>query len=115
MKTILLLLLAAGCFSGCTSKVASTTKEHRAIPSQSLAYNSYVNQRSQELQTMGGPFKDRNAAASKAQEEASSRFGDGALDNVTTTWSWGKNADRVQAQEALTDKLDDMAKEKKAR
>ena len=115
MKAVLLIMAAFGCFSGCATKFKSMTKEHRAVPSHALAYNNYVNERTGQLQSMGGPFKDRSVAASKAQEEASSRFGNGAVDSVTTTWSSSKYVDRVQAQEDFTDKLDDMAKEKQGR
>jgi hypothetical protein len=114
MKAVLFLIPAIVGFSGCASKVKSTTREHRAIPSNAVAYGNYISQRTEQLQSMGGPFKDRSVAALKAQEEASSRFGDGATDSVTTTWSSSKNADRIQAQEDFTDKLDDIAKEKKA-
>lgn len=111
MKKILLLLSLAVCFSGCASKVAKTTTEHRGDPSQSIAYGGFVRQRTEQLQQMGGPFKDRATAEQKAIEEADSRFGGNPGDSVTTTWS--TNTDKAHAQEEFTDKLNDMEKKKR--
>lgn len=113
MKTIPFLILIVACFTGCTSKLASTTKEHRGNTGEAVAYDNFIRHRTEELQRMGGPFKDRTAAAFKAQEEASSLFGAAPGDSVTTTWTSAKYASKVAAQEEFTEKLDDMDKEKK--
>jgi hypothetical protein len=109
MKKIPLIVLLAAAFSGCTSKPIATTKEHRGNPANAIAYGGFIDQRTEQLQQMGGPFKDRAAARQKAEEEANTHFGGPAGDSVTTTWSSSK----AQAQEEFTDKLDDMAKQKK--
>ena len=114
MKKILLATLLTAGLAGCTSKPVVTTKEHRGDPSTRAAYVGFVNERTQELEQMGGPFQNHAEARQKAQEEASSRFGSSGGDSVTTTWSAGKEAGKAQAQDEFTDKLDDMAKEKKA-
>ena len=109
MKTLALLALIAASLCGCTAK----TRENRTATAQAATYNNYVNQRTAELQRMGGPFKEQGAANLKAREEANSRFG-GEPAEVTTTWSWGKGAGKVEAQEKFTGDLDDMAKKKAA-
>ena len=109
MKKIIPLIFIATCFSGCTSKRSAVTKEYRGDPASGVAHDSFVRQRTGQLQQMGGPFKDRGAAAGKAVEEANSHFGGPGGDTVTTTWSKSK----AQVQEEFTDKLDDMAKQKK--
>lgn len=111
MKTILFLFSIVIGLSGCASKVAKTTTEHRGDPAQSIAYGGFVRQRTEQLQQMGGPFKDRAAAEQKAIEEANSRFGGDPGDSVTTTWS--TNSDKAHAQEEFTDKLNDMEKKKR--
>jgi hypothetical protein len=110
MKKIIPLVLIAACFSGCNSKRTAITKEHRGNPASGIADGGFVNQRTGQLQQMGGPFKDRAAAEQKAIEEANSHFGGPGGDTVTTTWSNSK----AQAQEEFTDKLDDLARQKKA-
>ena len=110
MKKVLLATLLTAGLAGCTSKPVVATKEHRGDPSTGAAYAGFVNERTEELEQMGGPFRNHAAARQKAQEEASSRFGSSAVDSVTTTWSAGK----AQAQDEFTDKLDDMARAKKA-
>ncbi len=114
MKKVLLVILIVTAVSGCTSKPVAKTRETRWNAARAIAYNDYVGQRTEELQRMGGPFKERSAASAKAQEEANSRFG-GMPADVTTTWTWGKNADRVAVQEQFTSTLDDMAKSKTAK
>ena len=111
MKKFLLVSLISTGLCGCTSKPVAKTTEHRVEPATAQAYNSFVNRRTAELQQMGGPFKDRSVANTKAQDDAISRFGGVAEDSVTTTWSSSK----AQAQEEFTDKLDDMAKKAKER
>jgi hypothetical protein len=110
MKKLIPLIFIAACFSGCNSKHTAVTKEHRGDPASGVAHDSFVRQRTGQLQQMGGPFKDRGAAAAKASEAANSYFGGPGGDTVTTTWSNNK----AQAQEEFTGKLNDMAKQKKA-
>lgn len=112
MKRSLWLLCAVAALSGCTSKPVATTKEYRADPAQRAAYGSFVAARTEELQRMGGPFKNPSAANMKAQEEAAQHFGEGANDQVTTTWQSEKEAGKAQAQQEFTDKLDDLAKDR---
>lgn len=111
MKEILLVALVSTVLCGCTSKPVAKTTEHRVEPATANAYNSFVNRRTAELQQMGGPFKDRGAANTKAQDDAISRFGGVAQDTVTTTWS----SSNAQAQAEFTAKLDDLAKKAKER
>jgi len=113
MKKFLIIVCVIGCFTGCASKPVTTTKERRGDPAVGNAYANFVTQRTQELEKMGGPFKDPAVARQKALSEADGRFGGPGGDSVTTTWTTGKQAARVQAQEEFTDKLDEMAKEKK--
>ncbi len=113
MKKIILLSLAAGVLSGCASKVTKTTTEHRGNPAQGIAYGGFVQQRTEQLQQMGGPFKDRAVAEQKAVEEANSRFGTDANDSVTTIWSTDPQADKARAQDEFNDKLADMEKRKR--
>ena len=114
MKKIIPLIVIATFFCGCNSKPVTKTQEKRWNAARAVAYNDFVNQRTEELQQMGGPFKERGAASAKAREDAATRFG-GVPSDVTTTWTWGKNADRVEAQEQFTATLDDMAKSKAAK
>lgn len=114
MKRIIFLTLIGGILSGCSSKVHKTTTEHRSNPAQAVAYGGFVQQRTQELQQMGGPFKDRAVAEQKATEEANSRFGGDPGDSVTTTWSSNSQADKARAQDEFNDKLHDMEKQKRA-
>ena len=114
MKRILVIAWIAAGFCGCSSKPVSTTKEHRGNPANAIAYSGFVDQRTEQLQQMGGPFKEQTAARQKAEEEANSRFGGPGGDSVTTTWTSSNAADKARAQDEFTDKLDDMAREKKA-
>ena len=113
MKHTLLLIALASGLSGCASKFTKTTTEHRANPSRSIAYGGYVEQRTEQLQQMGGPFKERAVAEQKASDEANSRFGAEATDSVTTTWSTDPQAGRARAQDEFTDTLNDMEKRKR--
>jgi hypothetical protein len=114
MKAILSCAVILFCLSGCHSRPVTTTRENRANSSTVVAYNNLVSRRTLELQNMGGPFKDQAKAHAKAQEEATSQFG-GVPADVSTTWAWGKNAGKAEAQEEFTDTLDDMAKDAKRR
>jgi hypothetical protein len=113
MKKIFSFALIAGSFSGCTSRPVAKTNEHRGNPSEAVAYSTFVSQRAEQLQQMGGPFKNQAEAQQQAQREANAQFGGSSADSVTTTWSSSKEANKVQAQEEFTDKVDDMAKQKK--
>jgi hypothetical protein len=113
MKKIILLSLIAGILSACSSKVNKTTSEHRGNPARGIAYGGFVQQRAEQLQQMGGPFKDRAVAEQKATEEANTRFGADANDLVTTTWSTDPLADKARAQDEFNDKLHDMEKQKR--
>lgn len=114
MKKILLLISIVAALSGCSSKTKKTTTEHRGNATQSIVYGGFVQQRTEQLQQMGGPFKDRAVAEQKAIEEANSRFGGNPGDSVTTTWSTNSQADKARAQDEFTDTLNDMEKKKRA-
>lgn len=111
MKKNITFLSFIVCLAACSSRPKATTTEHRGDPGQSIAYRGFVDQRTRELQEMGGPFNNPATARQKAEDEANSRFGGNPGDSVTTTWS----SDKTNTQEEFTDKLDDMAREKKSR
>lgn len=105
---LLLLLLAT---TACHTKPVRTTRTHRQ-DLETKRYEDYVAQRTQELQRMGGPFKDRATAEQKAREEATDRFGE-EPPTVSTSWTWGKGAPDPDAQAELEDKLDKMDRDAK--
>lgn len=90
--------------AGCTAKPVRTTEVNRATTS-SIAYAAFVDRRTGELQRMGGPFADRNVAETKARELARSLYGDPPPD-VSTTWSWGRNARTKEAQADVKETLE---------
>ncbi|HYD83896.1 MAG TPA: hypothetical protein VEA63_07575 [Opitutus sp.] len=90
--------------AGCTTKAVKTTEVHRPTTS-TIAYAAFVERRTDELQRMGGPFADRNIAATKARELGRSLYGEPTPD-VSTTWSWGSEARRKEAQADVTETLD---------
>jgi hypothetical protein len=113
MIKIIFPCLFVAVISGCASKVTKTTTEHRGNPAQSVAYGGFVQQRTEELQQLGGPFKDHAVARQKAVDEADSRFGADSQDSVTTIWTTNPQADKARAQDEFTDKLNDMEKQKR--
>jgi len=108
MKRMLPLLLAVVFSAGCAAKMERTTKVHRP-DAENVAYHQYVNQRTAELQQMGGPFKDPGMAAARAAQDAEGRFGDLPPD-VSTTWSWGNG--NAEAQSEFNDQLEKMARDR---
>lgn len=107
--TVLITLLLCGC----GSPPVRTTEVHRP-DTQTLAHREFVARRTEELQRMGGPLADRAIAESKALEEARSRYGDVPPD-VSTTWSWGKAAEKRAAQAEVNDTLEKMGRDRASR
>jgi hypothetical protein len=99
--------------AGCTTKPVKTTEVHRPTTS-TLAYAAFVERRTDELQRMGGPFADRNIAATKARELARSLYGDPTPD-VSTAWSWGSAARRKEAQAQVEKTLEKWNRDEASR
>lgn len=106
MNRMLPLALVMILLAGCQSKAVRKTEVHRR-DLQGVAYEDFVAQRTHELEQMGGPFKDKATAEAKAREEAAARFGD-VPPEYSTTWTWGKDADKAKAQAELNEKLAKM-------
>ena len=109
MPRSLLLVFLAGCVAGCHQPTQRTTTISPR-DTQGLAYDQFVEQRTQELMQMGGPFKDRAYAAEKARAQADARFGTPEPE-YANTWTWG-GTDR-EAQDDLETKLTKMERESK--
>lgn len=91
---------------GCATKPTRTT-EVRRPDTQSQAYDRFVEQRTRELERMGGPFADRAVAEQKARDEAKARYGD-VPPEYSTTWSWGGDAGKKEAQREVNSTLEKM-------
>jgi hypothetical protein len=111
MHSKLPLALVLLVLAGCHSKPVRSTETHRR-DLQAVAYEDFVAQRTQELQRMGGPFQDRATAESKAREEAAARYGDVPAE-YQTTWTWGQDAGKAEAQKDLNEKLEKMDRDAK--
>lgn len=113
MSRFLLVIFCSVPLAGCVNAPAKATRirSPEAQSAQRVAYDNFVAQRTGALQRMGGPFKDKSAATTKALAEAAARFGDVPAD-WSTTWSWGKDAGRNEAQAELNEELDKLARNK---
>lgn len=112
MHRILFLWLCVVFVTGCGTKPVTKTEVHQP-DSQSIAYHGFIARRTDELQQMGGPFKDRNVAATKATDEAKHLYGEVPAE-YTTTWSWGKKARDTEAQAKINAEFEKMARNKAA-
>ena len=92
--------------SGCATHPVKTTQIHRA-DLQASNYNEFIARRTEELKRMGGPFTDSSVAQTKAEEEARARYGD-VPPEISTSWTWGKNADREEQQAKVKQTLEKM-------
>jgi hypothetical protein len=111
MNRLLPLPMVMLALTACHTKPVRTTETHRP-DLQTAHYEDYVARRTQELEQMGGPFKDHAVAEAKAREEATDRFGE-EPPTSSTTWTWGKGAKDPAAQAELEDKLDKMDRDAK--
>lgn len=113
MKTLLLLFICGLSVTACTNpppasaKVLSPTEQNQ----RRVSYDAFVSRRTAELESMGGPYKDKNFVQQKVLEEAGARFGQVPPD-WQTTWTWGQKAgDQV----ALNNQLDKLQRKRTAR
>ena len=104
-RTIPAVLMTA-ILSGCATHPVKTTEIHRA-DLQASNYNEFVTRRTAELKQMGGPFTDSAVAQTKAEEEARARYGD-VPPEISSSWTWGKNADREEQQAKVKKTLEKM-------
>ena len=100
------------CWSGCSSPVVTVEQNEPML--QSADYSNFVARRTAELQQMGGPFTDKQVAASKAEQDAQARFGN-VRPEYSSTATWGSEARSAQAQTKVKDTLEKMDRDETRR